>query len=278
MSARECSLTTPACSSFYRARHTFEYNFKPDNFLAWGDNDVGEIKAVRHRAKGNATITAVRKIPIGYIQLVDQLVKESIHGMEGTQESVRRSAYADLTLDAFACELFSKKEAGPKFRSKVLTPLMQRHRMGIADHYTPVLQMAIGGDTAADATIFYLREDPIESRYLSQYRRSLMYIPESRWHLGILLGTIELRNQADFGMIWRNHDRIQVALRDGDYDDDDDDDDSEEYEDSDDEAEIKLPRLNAVEVAVILEERLEDFFEAELALVVSNRHNIHICH
>ena len=271
-------LTTLTCPSFHRRRHTFKYTFEAANFLAWRRNEVGKITVIK-QLNGRKS-RAVRNIPIGYIQLVDQLVKESLHGQEGGQESVRRSAYADITLDAFARELFAKAVAGPKFRSKVLTPLMQRHRSGIPDHYTPVLRRSLGGETATHATLFYLSEDPINPKYLSQYRRSLIYLPESRWHLGLLLGTIELKNQDHYNIVWQNHDRVMTALRDGNRDDEGESDESEsdesESEDSDSDSsqavdeqvrEVKVHAFSKVEVEVILQERLQDFFKVELARV-----------
>lgn len=152
------------------------------------------------------------------------------------------------------------------FRSKVLTPILQRQLWGIYDGYGPSVREAIPISRSAtpnsdedeptitilDATKFYLSEDPVDPALIPNYRRNLIYIPEARWHLGVMMGKHEkVGTGAYYNKVRDNHDRIINAL-------DEEDDSSEEG----------IALLRPAEVEAIFDEELEDFFRPELARVV----------
>jgi hypothetical protein len=214
------------------------------------------------------------KIPLVYAQLIGQLVAEDKHGGHNNgHEAVRRQSYARDVLEAVGKELRRIKGDYTLFRSKVLNPILQRYLRGVPDSYTPSIRAAISGDdepTIADATKFYLAKDPVDPVYLPHYRRNLLYIVESRWYLGILLGEMDLKSKLDFNRIRVHHDNIMEAL--ADEDDTDSDSTSQDKDDADtsseDDDEETPAALNEVEVRTIFDEGLEGCFADELEAVV----------
>ena len=106
-------------------------------------------------------------------------------------EAQRRRGYVRDVLDALGEELEKVDAPGPRWRSKVLTPILQRQLQGAPDSYGPAVNIAIasedGDPTIADATRFYLAQDPLDCRLIPFYRRNLVAIREMRWHLAILI-------------------------------------------------------------------------------------------
>jgi len=200
-----------------------------------------------------------RNIPAAYHRLVCQLSAEVSNvdvDAHSDHEVVRRCIYALQVLDAFAVELYSTRMT-PAFRSKVLTPILQRQLRGLPDYYTPSTVLGIASDkakvTIRDATAFYLREDPTLPQWIPSYRRNLIFVPDMLWHLGVVLGKIQVGDKIAHGKIRAHHDivlkavRAQVASK-GRYE--------------------LTPGFTNAEVAVIVEEELEVYFAPELALSV----------
>ena len=62
-------------------------------------------------------------------------------------------------------------------------------------------------------TAFYLGHDPLVPGRKASYRRNLLYIREARWHLGILMGKVDVADVDDFKRSLTHHDLIMKALR-----------------------------------------------------------------
>src|SRR6202042_441870 len=145
----------------------------------------------------------------------------------------RRASYAIQTLDAFGDELITAKDqttrvkiGGKKgyalpaaFHSKVLTPILQRQRVGIHDAYTPFVCAGINSRvprlSIQDATDLYLRADPVDPIHIISYRRNIVYQPDARWHLGVLMkGGIDDEQRAIdyYNMVRDNHDRVLASI------------------------------------------------------------------
>lgn len=230
-----------------------------DQFLNWKKGQVKEIQVGKHekrRGKGKKAASMVwtkREIPVIYVQLVCQLLLEDLHGeTDPSHESLRRQSYARQVLDAAAKDIRQYKGPGAKFRSKILTPILQRYLRGVPDGYTPSIRAAIaegeGEPTIADATQFYLAEDPVDPTHIPHYRRNLIHIVESRWYLGVLLGKIKLDSATDFKRIRSNHDEVMGALAD-------------ESDQEDDEEDDRPLSFSKTEVEIIVDEGLDEFFE-----------------
>ena len=197
--------------------------------------------------------TVVRKIPVAYIRIVDQLERESTHGTHNDgHEALRRANYAEETLDAFGRELCHRDGSGPGFRSKVLNPIMQRQRAGIPSHYTPHVRNSMGGRTIRHATRLYLSQDPVDPNVIPFYRRSLIYVPEVRWHLGLMMGNLDIKSTVDFNGIQENHNIIMKNLRDV----------------PQPVSQGRIHPFNLAEAEVIVAEGLNTFFGDELKLSV----------
>ena len=230
----------------------------------------------KRRGKAGETVVDMEyHIPAPYDRVVAQLILEVTHGDDhDSHESRRRACYAAQTLDAFGDELKSLKDQvtsvkvdgvkgyalTPTFRSKVLTPILQRQRVGIHDAYTPFVRAGINNRVRRlsfqDVTDFYLKVDPVDPIYIISYRRNLLYQPDARWHLGVLMkGGIEDEEEAAeyYNMVRENHDKVLASIGD----------DSRGGVDS-----RGVSLLNAVEINVIIDEGIEEFFQEELDAVV----------
>jgi len=189
---------------------------------------------------------------------LDQFQKEAEHAAKWNRshEAQRCAAYAEETLDAFGKELFGAKIVDPAaFRSKVLNPVLQRQLHGVPSHYTPAVRGAVaGGDrpvTIRDATVFYLKNDPISPTMIPSYRRNCVYIPEVRWHLGVLMGTSAIAGPKQYSNIRSNQDEIMEQLRlEGPWEG------------------PGIPPFSYVEVEAIYCKGIASFFERELEHVV----------
>ena len=160
-------------------------------------------------------------------------------------------------LDAFGAELSSVRSMTSDFRSKILTPILQRQLRGLPDYYTPIVSKTIASGhekvTIGNATEFYLQVDPTDCQLIPSYRRNLIYIPEMRWHLGAVMGTIRLGDGPQYNEIRTHQDVLMKALKEEEIDDDESD---------------TMPAFNAAEVLVIVQEQLEEYFQEELAASV----------
>ena len=221
-----------------------------------------DIKVGTETKNSTTTQWQKKKIHVLYAQLISQFSAENEHGEHDSgHESLRRQGYARHMLGEFAKELKAYRGTPDTFRSHVLTPVLQRYLAGVPDNYAPFVSSAIAGEhnkpTIADATEFYLARDPLDPKYIPFYRRSLLYIAESRWHLGILLGNLSIESKEDFNRIRTNNDNTMETIS------------EPSIAVSEREAGDESPqKLDEVAIRTILSEGLEDFFEDELDEVV----------
>ena len=260
-------------SLIYRRR---EYYFKFPEPITLGDFlnkdkiektpkraiDVGLKMKIKKQSKKKLVWRRLT-IPYLYVQLISQLIAEDDHGAEDDgHESLRRRSYAQQVLDFVGKELRSAKGNGEDFRSKVLTPILQRYLQGVPNSYAPNIRSAISDDeepTIAQVTQFYLHRDPLDIVYIPHYRRNLLYIVEARWYLGTLLGTVTVDSIEHFNITRDNHDAVMKKLG---------MESAEELEEEVAPEEEEPTPLTEMEIHIILDEGLEEFMKDELAQVV----------
>ena len=181
------------------------------------------------------------------------------HGITNpSDEAQRRSSYAERMLEELGKEIWSANVIGKDFRSMVLNPVMQRHRLGVPADYTRVVKRVVSGvrePTIRDATVFYLGSDPVDPAIINSYRRNILYISEARWHLCVVLGVIAISNPCTFHEVHANTDTIFLDLQ------------------KNPAGPTKhdlcgVPAYTAMEVNVILHEGLDEFFRDELDIDV----------
>ena len=247
----------------YSRNYVFVCKIPPKKFMSW---KADELKKIEIGKSGTGTLWQTASIPFIYAQLISQLIAEDVHTEDNEgHEAVRRSSYARRVLDAVAIEIKGYEGEDKAFRSKILTPILQRQLRGVPDCYTPSVcaSMSEGSTpTIAEATEFYLSLDPVDPNHIPQYRRNLVYVAESRWYLGVLRGASGLKSVQDFDLTRKNHDKVMKALQqepNGDEDDPDDD----------------VPPFNNAEVQTIVDEGIEGFFKPELQRVVNALHPSH---
>ena len=137
---------------------------------------VGAHVKIKNKAATKMKWTKPVGIPVVYAQLIAQLLAEDLHGEQNSgHEALRRQSYARQVLDAAGKEIKQYKGPSTAFRSKILTPILQRYRRGTPDGYTPTIRTAVSGDedvapTLTDATQFYLSEDPVDPAHIPFYR------------------------------------------------------------------------------------------------------------
>ena len=200
----------------HRQKYFFQCTIDPQTFLQWGE---GEMRPVKWQAnKDSRLVQRSMDIPAAYHRLVAQLTAEITHASSHSgHEALRRCSYAMEVLDAFGAELTSSRSLTSDFRSKVLTPILQRQRRGTSHCYLPPLSYVISSNgetvTIGDATGYYLQEDPTHPDWIPAYRRNLIYIPKMRWHLGVLLGKVKLGDRRGYDGIRTNHNDLMKALK-----------------------------------------------------------------
>jgi hypothetical protein len=243
--------------------------------MTWEEGDVVQV-TISQLIKNSGKMSfhkkkTARVIPAAYVRLIDQFEMEaSLATVNHDHEAQRRVTYAIETLNALGKELSSRKDTGAEFRSSVLNPIMQRQVRGVQSDYGPAVRNAIAKGrtpTIYDATEFYLHLDHLDKKSIPLYRRQLIYSPEQRWHLGIVLGHVDPKDRSVLRNIWTNHEDIMEELH------------KEacagkcQQASGDSGEEISVPPFNAVEIEVIITEGLNKFFEKELALTVSRAYN-----
>ena len=243
--------------------------------MSWETDELRPIQ-VGHR---ESDAYQAREIPAPYDRIVAQLIQEDEHAEEDHgHEALRRQSYARRVLNSFWKEI-KQYDGEPKhFRPKSLTPLLQRQLAGVEENYSPSVMQAVsngqGTPTIEQATHFYLRDDPCVVRWIPNFRRNLVHIPEARWHLGIVLGENAAGDPVPYGRVRTNMDVLaRYAKQQAEEAGDDAVGDTNDEEDDEyaDEAEIdpeSIPVFNEAEVQVIVNERLEKFFSPELERVV----------
>lgn len=268
--------------------------------MSWEEGELREIEVgtsnkFKLRGKTRSELTHdTKEVPAPYDRIVAQLLAEDEHGhFDKGHEALRRQTFAQRVLDDFWKEIKSYEGPPAAFRSKVLTPILQRQLWGIEENQSMCVRNGVsngfGTPTIADATEFYLGADPTDPSFITSYRRNMIYIPEARWHLGIVMGAWTVDNVKAFNAVRSNTDRIASAIRcdaaveefamltgkttrmEGDEQDPEDpaEDDLDTEADQSGEPQPTLPPLlNKREVEVIYGEGLEAFFEPELSRVV----------
>ena len=138
---------------FHRLDYEFHLAFGPGEFLNWKEDEVTAVKIVYSRKKRNKpekqSVERSLKIPMIYVQLIDQFCTEMDHSERNkSHEALRRGAYAVEILQHVGTELKTCSADGAGFRSRVLTPILQRYIQGIPDSYTPIVYEAISRASA----------------------------------------------------------------------------------------------------------------------------------
>ena len=195
---------------------------------AWEENETTKLQ-LKMKKKGSRKYSAPkpRYVPTAYIRLIHQLQLEIQHANKNDgHEAQRRGSYAARVLDKFGEEVNGEhqlEKAGPyasAWRSKVLTPTLQRQVQGVPDVYWPSTHAGILDPEDEDsdnldrdltieaATKFYLSRDPTCSQAIKSYYRNLVYIREMRWHLGVLLTVREVADVGYFNLTLKNQDIV----------------------------------------------------------------------
>ena len=260
--------------SFHSQKYNFRCKTRADVFEGWERGEMATIEfgqwQKRKGKTGEHIAFTKHEIPVPYDRIVSQLIAEHVHAQNhDSHESRHRANYAAKVLDVFGDELktLNTQKLPATFRSKVLTPILQRQRVGLHDTYTPYVRAGINSQdhelTIEDVTKFYLQTDPTDPDQIISYRRNLLYLPDSRWHLGVLLGVAAGSADAaadHYTRVRDNHDKIMKSLQ------------EEGYGEPDDGG---VPPLSRTEVEAIIDEGLEDFFDEELQLVVRDPFIVH---
>src|SRR6202789_296230 len=253
--------------------------------MSWRKGELRRISVGSTVTSGKGTRTHredvyhQRDVPAPYDRIITQLIAEDEHAVgDRSYESLRRQTYARQVLDAFWYEIKQYTGRPIDFRSSVLTPLLQRQLRGVEDSYGPSVQAAVGdphsNPTIAQATESYLGIDPPSRYWIPCYRRNLIYIPQARWHLGVVLGKWRVTCSDHYKTVhdnqlilddWiRQREKIRRART---------------MTDQEEEAQVdkakgkRVPNFGLLEVFIIINESLDDFFEPELKRVVRNIHH-----
>lgn len=264
------------------------YHFKlveltPELFLQWTADEMYNLSfgLVRKVPRKNVWRPQwkIKQIPFPYARLIHQLQLEDEHGNSNQgHEAQRRQSYAQRVLDKLGEEL-ENTNPEPHWRSKVLTPIMQRQLQGICDAYAPSVESAVyAGEpldsddedeekiTIANATEFYLDRDPLNPAEIPNYRRNMIYIHQMKWHLSILLDKFPVTSVDWYHRSLSLHDK---QMR------------SKVF--PDDEA-TAIPPFSPMDVQFIVFSHLEDYFAGDIkdqdqvsATLFTLRFSIYVC-
>jgi hypothetical protein len=249
----------------------FKCSITSSDFMEWGDTTLrtihfGRLRKAKNKRSYTVTYTAL-DIPAVYHRLVGQLIAEEAQGQKhNSHESRRRQMYARQVLDAFAEELLKnaakpleKRVPPASFRSHTLTPILQRQLRAVHDAYMPsvntaMIKMGEASLTLSRVTEIYVHQDPTLAYLAPRYRRHLLYVPEPRWYLAILINPARQGDPGFYYEVREHHEQILMAIR---------EDEGQTIRDS-----HGMPILRRAEVRAIILEGLEDCFAQELSAVV----------
>ena len=247
-----------------KTKYYISCSISPGKYMKWAEGELLKVDVLRHfklrGRKGTYSKTQSHLVPAPYAFLVSQLLGEVKFGeILNMHEARRRQAYAARVLDLFGEELWEYTLDATSFRSRVLTPILQRQLWGVHDAYLPSIQAAIAGGedrepTMAEVVRFYLEDDPVSPGYIATYRRNMLYIPEPRWHLGTILGKSKAPERY-YRQTLLDHDKIMEAVR---------------NEEAPKLSPAGIPVLRHTEVKVIAKAQLSGWFIEELQLVVGD--------
>ena len=240
-------------------KYRFETEVTGDSFMMWKPGQLHDISyGKRKKQSGNRRKwnMVTKRVPVQYARLIHQFLLEiELAKHSKAHEILRRQTYAEKVLDEFGVELNRFRGVESDFRSKVLTPILQRQLNGIPDPQGPAIRRALdpkhGKPSIGAVTKLYLGIDPLDPAHIHSYRHNLVYIREAQWHLAIILGKADGGSEEDFIITLKHHDCIQKKMK-----------TSSRPEGG------GFPRWNEVEVAAVVEEELDDWFERELERVV----------
>jgi hypothetical protein len=244
-----------------RRNYHLNCSCKLDTYLNWTEGelrevDVGQLSKKR-KGKKREISWYKKNIPAPYYMLVAQLLGEAIFGATiNTHEGRRREAYAYEVLDLFGEEILSYVGPPAAWRSRVLTPILQRLLWGVYDAYSPAVRAALAGGaeepTILGVTDFYLSADPVNAGLATTYRRNVIYNPDARWYLSTLCGQ-DGGSTDHYKKVRRNHDRLTASFG---------DDPLIQPPPGD------VPLLRKADIDVIFDEGLSNYFLPELRRVV----------
>jgi hypothetical protein len=253
----------PTLKIIPRPKYRLACSVNPETFMNWEPEELRTVRVGTSRKKRNKSSRKIvwkdYQIPAPYDRIVAQFILEDEHAeLHRGHEAVRRQSYVNEVLDMFAEEIIGYDGLDAAFRSKVLTPILQRHLWGVHDAYGPSVRGAIlNGDegkvTIGMATQFYLSDDPTDPMLIPTYRRNIIYNPEVRWHLGIIMDKKTVGGELSYNNTRVNHDIVMDSLQ-------EEDGGAGDMEGP--------PKFSKLEVDTIVVERLEAFFDWELELVV----------
>jgi len=247
--------------------------------MDWADTIVQTVqfgKLIRVPDKNQYKVThKPYEVPAVYHRLICQLTAEEDHGKRhNSHESRRRQMYARQVLDALAEEIITNQAQPPErrisptfFRSHILTPILQRQLRAVHDAYMPSVHTAMirkGEDslTISRVTEIYLHQDPTLAHHIPRYRRHLLYVPEPRWYLGILVNPGRVGDADFYNTVRQHHEEILMAIRE----------EKGKGKECDEGRNMRdpygMPLLRRAEVRAIVLEGLEDLFAQELTAVV----------
>lgn len=241
-----------------RSTYNFNFGFPLELFLNKKTaNELHTVEYTKTRKKVNKksyidTYKAA-KIHVQYARIIHQFSCEEAHAsVNFGHEAVRRRTYVQQMLDEFGRELESFEGEGADFRSKVLTPVLQRQLNGVPDAYAPFIRRAISpnhgpaGPTLDEITSFYLGIDPLDPKCIPSYRRNLVYIWEARWHLAYIMGKVSMRNRRKYELFLLNHEIIMGSLQ-----------------SRPPQTDQRVPPLDCAEVVALVSEEIVEFFGPE---------------
>ena len=114
-----------------------------EDFLSWDPKATQQIRFQlmdpKDAVNGEDPASQTRHIPEGYCRIVHQFICEVQLGKDcHAYEAERRMIYASRVTDEFIEEIkpFDRDGPGANWRSKVLTPILQRQLVGISDVYS----------------------------------------------------------------------------------------------------------------------------------------------
>lgn len=227
------------------------------SFMSWEQGELRAFDIGTSGDKGGSKVTQWKtyKILAPYERMIAQLALESeVAKVHKSHETSRRGEYANRVLDLFGEEVESFAGDPSTFFSKVLTPILMRQLRGLHDDSSATVRAVVaqGKDKATikQASEFYLTADPTDPDYIPFYRRQLLNLPIARWHLATVFGVVRKTHTRHYHRFYNDHVVIMRSL---------------DYSVVD---EAGIPLLGSTEVAAIVAERLEDFFDKELNLVV----------
>ena len=115
----------------------------------------------------------------GYLRVVVGLNREITFETEDDLKSHNcrfRSMYSMKILDHFAEELLAIGQGpGPRWRSRILNPLLQRQLEGLTDYEAQSVEEGVGS-SIEEAVKFYLVQDPLDPKNTLKMMHNILYI------------------------------------------------------------------------------------------------------